>query len=233
MKELLDYRNENLWTEISNNYNVSFENSLSKEYGCFAQNNNVTFYIDKNNLCKSSFTHEMLHVYLRLKDCFISGGLNNTINQNSILSSIFSQALLEHMGNCLDHIKMFPVYINLGFEKEKFLLDFNENKCTQEELSILKNNYKIHSLINKKAVDFYIGKLFAILADPNTEFDYTQELNEFKQIDPILFEANNKMIQSWKEIKLENRKIWDDDYHTVLFEYYQDLEKWISINNIN
>ena len=110
MKELLDHRNQNLWNEISKDYNISFEDSLSKEYGCFAQNKNVIFYIDKDNLSKSSFTHEMLHVYLRCKDCFISGGLNNTIRQNSILSSMFSQELLEHMGNCLDHIKMLPIY---------------------------------------------------------------------------------------------------------------------------
>jgi hypothetical protein len=233
MKELLDYRNQNLWTEISKNYNISFENSPSREYSCFTQNRNVIFYIDKNNLCKSSFTHEMLHVYLRCKDCYISGGLNNTIRQNSTLSSMFSSELLEHMGNCLDHIKMLPIYLNLGFEKEKFILDFDENKCTSAELNNLKQNYKIYSSINRNAVDFYIGKLFAILADPNTEFDYSKELEEFKIIDPILFEANNKMIEHWKEIKVENRQIFDDDYHSVLFEYYQNLEKWALINKLN
>ncbi len=233
MKELLDYRNQNLWNEIQKNYNITFENSFSNEYSCFTQNKDVIFYIDKDNLCKSSFTHEMLHVYLRHKDCYISGGLNNTIRQNSTLSFMFSSELLDHMGNCLDHIKMLPIYLNLEFKKEKFILDYYEHKCTLEELKLLKQNYKIHSSINPKAVDFFIGKLFAIFADPNSEFDYSKELDEFRKIDPILFDANYKMIEHWKKIKIENRQVIDDDYHSVLFEYYQNLEKWILINKLN
>lgn len=233
MNELLDYRNQNLWDEIKKNYTVTFENSLSNQYSCFAQNRNVIFYIDKENLCKNSFTHEMLHIYLRSKDCFISGGLNNTIRQNPTLSFIFSSELLDHMGNCLDHINMLPIYLDLGFEREKFIGDYHDHKCTSEELYILKKNYRIDTSINHKAVDFYLGKLIAILADPNIEVDYSEELEELKRIDPILFEANYKMIEHWKEIKIENRQIIDDDYHSVLYEYYQNLEKWILINKLN
>ncbi|WP_281635472.1 hypothetical protein [Flavobacterium marginilacus] len=233
MKELLDYRNQNLWDEIQKNFNVTFENSLTNEYGCFSQNKNIIFYIDKNNLCKSSFTHEMLHVYLRLKDCYISGGLNNTILQNRILLSFFSSNLLDHFGNCLDHIKMLPIYLDLGFEREKFILDYYEYKFNKSDLELLKLNYKINNNINPNAVDFFIGKQIAILADPNDDFDYSKELKELKSIDSILYEANEQMISHWKKIKVENRELYEDDYHSVLFEYYQNLENWIKANNLN
>lgn len=233
MNELLDFRNQNLWNEIQKNFNVTFENSLTNEYGCFSQNKNVVFYIDENNPCKSSFTHEMLHVYLRLKDCYISGGLNNTILQNRILSSFFSSNLLDHIGNCLDHIKMLPIYLDLGFEREKFILDYYEHKFNKYELDLLKLNYKINNNINPEAVDFFVGKLIAILADPNDNFDYSNELKELKSIDSILYEANEQMILHWKKIKVENRELFEDDYHSVLFEYYQNLESWIKVNNLN
>lgn len=38
------------------------------------------------------------------------------------------------------------------------------------------------------------------------------------------------MIDFWHEIKIEDRQIVDDDYHSVLFEYYENLKKWISKN---
>jgi hypothetical protein len=228
MKELIDFRNEKLWTELKEHFNITFEESQNGEYSCYTQNDDVTFYYVKSNLCIDSFTHEMLHVYLRMNDCFIGGGLKNTINQSKILTSILSFELIEHMGNCLDHIKMLPIYLNMGFDREKFILDYHDHKCSNEELKFLKKNYKISKKVNPVAVDLYFGKFFAIKADPNNSFDYSSQLSVLKKIDPLLFQISERMIDFWNEIKIENRQIIDDNYHSVLFEYYENLKKWIS-----
>ena len=141
MKELIDYRNESLWTELQKRFNITFENSESSEYSCFSINDDITFYIVPDNLSKEFFTHEMLHVYLRMKDCYIGAGLKHTIKQSKILSAIMSDILIEHMGNCLDHIKMLPIYLDMGFNREKFLLDYDIHKCSDNELWFLKMNY--------------------------------------------------------------------------------------------
>ena len=232
MKELIDFRNEKLWSDLNEKYKILFKDSYNGEYSCYSENENIIFYIVNTNLCKASFTHEMLHVYLRMKDCFIGAGLKNTILQSKILSSMLSFELLEHMGNCLDHIKMLPIYLNMGFEKEKFILDYNTHKCSPEELSSIKRNYKIGKKVNSKAVDLYIGKFFAMSADPNESFDYSIQFDVLQKIDPLLFRLNKRMIDFWLEIKIEDRQILDDDYHSVLFEYYDNLKIWISKNKI-
>lgn len=172
MKELIDSRNEKLWNTLTDKYNISIKDSNNDEYSCYSENDDITFYIVRDNLCKDSFTHEMLHVYLRMNDCFIGAGLKNTIWQSKILTSMLSFDLLEHMGNCLDHIKMLPIYLSMGFEREKFILDYNIHKCSPEELTSLKRNYRQGKKVNPKAVDLYIGKFFAMLADPNDSFNY-------------------------------------------------------------
>lgn len=232
MNELLDSRNQNLWNQISEKYNVSFEDSNNGEYACYSYDNNIIFYIDKTNLCKDSFTHEMLHAYLRLNDCYIGGGLQNTINSSRILSSILSSRLIEHMGNCLDHIKMLPIYLELGFSREKFILDYDEYKCTDEEIQILKKHYRNGKKINLNAVDSYVGRIVAILADPNNTFDYSNDLNQLRKIDSQLFQIIERLINHWKEIKVENRKLLEDDYHTVLSGFYENMKNWISNNRI-
>jgi hypothetical protein len=233
MKGLIDFRNENLWKSLNKNYNIKIEDSPNEEYSCYSENNDITFYIVNKNLCKDSFTHEMLHAYLRMNDCFIGAGLKNTIWQSKILTAIMSNNLLEHIGNCLDHVKMLPKYLDMGFERKKFILDYDTRKCSSEELTLLKQNYRQGKKVNPNAVDLYIGKLIGILVDPNDSFDYTKELKNLEKLDPLLYAINTRMINFWSEIKIENRQVIDDDYHSVLFEYYDNLKKWISKNKIS
>lgn len=233
MKELIDSRNSILWTQLKAKFNITFNESVNGEYSCYSQNEDVMFYIVRDNICKDSFTHEMLHVYLRMNGCFISGGLQNTINKSKILTSMLTYDLIEHMGNCLDHIKMLPNFLNMGFERKKFLLDYEINKCSDEELVSLKRNYKIGNKVNPIAVDFYIGKIFAMMADPNDSFDYSPQLSIFEKIDPLLYGITMRLIDRWIEIKIEDRQIMDDDdYHSVLFEYYENMKEWISKTKI-
>ena len=68
----------------------------------------------KNRICADSFTHELLHIYLRSKGVFIGARLKRKLQSSKTLSIIYSEPLLEHLGNCLDHIKMLPIYLELG-----------------------------------------------------------------------------------------------------------------------
>jgi hypothetical protein len=111
IKHLIDSRNETLWNRINEEYSVSFEKSTNGEYSCYSKDKEVTFYI-ADKLSIDSFAHEMLHVNLRLQNCFIGAGLKLTIGGSRILTSILSQPLIEHMGNCLDHIKMPRTFLS-------------------------------------------------------------------------------------------------------------------------
>lgn len=230
LDKLIDNRNQNLWYDINKNYKVSFKKSLQSEYAACQQSNKVTFYIDENNFCVSSFTHELLHVFLSLKGLHISGGLKNRIIFDEFFNSILSYNLLEHIGNCLDHVKMLPIYLELGFEREKFTTDFDVFKCTETELNELERSYKVINKINTNTVDAYIGRLVSIIADPNENFDYDKYLHRLKNIDSKLFLTICNLFDNWEKVKIENRTILDEDYISVLNVFIGELNTWKRTN---
>lgn len=230
LDKLIDKRNIALWNEINKNFKVSFEKTLQPEYAIYQQAKKVTFYIDENNLCVSSFTHELLHVYLSLKGLHISGGLKNRIMTDDFFKLLFSKNLIEHIGNCLDHVKMLPLYLELGFEREKFISDFYFYKCTETEINELERYYRVFNKINTNAVDTYIGRLVSIIADPNDDFNYDNYLYRLKNIDSKLFLTIYNLFDNWKKVKIENRTILDEDYISVLTVFFYELNVWKHTN---
>jgi hypothetical protein len=230
LDKLIDKRNKTLWFDINKNYKVSFKKSSQSEYAVCQQSNKVIFYIDENNLCASSFTHKLLHVFLSLKGLHISGGLKNRIIFDEFFNSIISYNLLEHIGNCLDHIKMLPIYLELGFEREKFITDFDVFKCTETELNELERYYRVSNKINTNAVDEYIVRLVSIIADPNENFDCNKYLIRLKIIDSKLFLTIYNLFDNWKKVKIENRTILDEGYISVLNVFIDELNTWKRTN---
>jgi len=226
MKSLLDSRNINLWNKINSNYKVNFEKSSNSAYGCYTQGKEVTFYIGTGELSKDYFTHEMLHVYFRLNDCFFGEGLSNVILYNNRLGILISGELIEHVGNCFEHVKMFPLYLEMGFEQSKFLTDYHEYKCKPSELQIFKDQYLREGRVNINLVDPFIGRLVAMLCDPNTEFEYNAELEEFKKLDSLLFLTIKTALDFWVSIDVESKDIIFPNYHDLIFSLENDLEKW-------
>lgn len=233
LTNLLNDRNEFLWHEIEKNYNVKFEKSLNKEYAVFQQSKNVTFFVDEKNLCTDSFTHEMLHVYLSLNKIHINGALKLRLLGDDFFSSILSPNLVDHIGNCLEHTKMLPLYLELGFDKEKFILDYNVFKCEEIELKNFELYYSNNSVINKNAIDPFIGRIVAILSDPNDSFDYSIQLKRFKKVDTKLFQVITNLFKNWSELKIKDRTLLDNDYTDVVNLFIDELNEWKRTNRFN
>lgn len=229
MEALLDSRNRQLWDQLNAKYNIEVLPADNNEYSVFSKENDITFRYVPTNLCTASFTHEMLHVYLRLQGCFVGAGLKNTIQSSRILSRIMSFELLEHIGNSLDHLKMLPMYLEMGYEREKFIMDYHVHKGSPESIKNIERYYRVGKKLEPTAVDSFIGKIFSILADPNDSFNYSKELERLKKIDPLLFQINVKMLNHWSRIPFENAPL-HDNYHSMLFQYYDDLKVWLSKN---
>jgi len=222
MKELIDNRNITLWNKIDSNFQVYFEKTLNKEYAVYSKGSKLIFYIGTGELCKDSFTHEMLHVYFRLNDCYLGAGLSNILLGNNRLGKILSKELVEHIGNCFEHKKMFPMYIEMGFDRTKFLTDYNQYKCEPSELEYLQVNYKR----DLKYTDLFIGKLVAMFCDPNQDFDYIAELKEFKKLDSKLYSIIKSSIELWDTIEIGSKDIMLPDYNDLVFKLDDDLEDW-------
>lgn len=233
LTNLLNDRNEFLWHEIEKNYNVKFEKSLNKEYAVFQQSKNVTFFVDEKNLCTDSFTHEMLHVYLSLNKIHISGALKLRLLGDDFFSSILSPNLVDHIGNCLEHTKMLPLYLELGFDREKFILDYDVFKCEEIELKNFELYYSNQTVINKNAIDPFIGRIVAILADPNVSFDYSIQLKRLQKVDTKLFQVITNLFKNWSELKIKDRTLLDNNYTDVVNFFIDELNEWKRTNRFN
>ena len=226
-KGLLDSRNSSLFEELKKNYEIEVELvNHTNDYGCYSINNTSTIYVPKSNICTDSFTHELLHVYLRSKEIFIGARLKRLIQPSRTLSIIYLEPLLEHIGNCLDHIKMLPIYIDLGFDKRKFLVDYESNKCTIQEVDQIKRYWKQGIIYNAQVIEFYLEKYFAAKACPNENIDYENSLKGLNQIDEKLFSINEELIQRWIEMKIDSQDILEDDYKKIVGDYLDKMEDW-------
>lgn len=233
LNKLIDNKNQKLWDEINQVHGISIEYSSNQEYGCYSEGKQSTIYVAKDNLEPDSFTHELLHIYIRIKEIYIGSGLKLQIQSSSILSRIFSEGLLEHFGNCLDHVKMLPIYLDLGFEREKFILDYHTLKSTDSQISQIKRMYKVQKIHNASAIDAFIGRFISIKADPNNTFDYTSHLRRLQKIDGKLFTVLNRFITAWEDFDINNPDpVFGYNYHPLLFDFYEGLMSWVKNKKI-
>jgi len=98
-------------------------------------------------------------VYKHLKKIFNSTAFKNTVKSSKTLKNLLSEPLLEHIGNCLDHIKMFEKYSEMGFDPAKFILDYDKHKCSAHELAELKRYYKQKAVTIARRSIFMLGSL--------------------------------------------------------------------------
>lgn len=223
---LIDSRNQKLWKKLNETHSISVQLSDCPNYACYSENNESIVYVTENNIDINSFTHELLHIFIRQKEIFIGSSIKLLINGNETLSKVFSNDLIEHFGNCLDHIKMLPIYLELGFDKKKFITDYDVNKCSKSEVQALKNGFKVRGTYYYEFVDYYIGKFIAIKSDPKQHINYPKSLKELKNIDSNLFDILENLINEWVEMPIEKVNIWDDDYHSISYKFYENLLNW-------
>ena len=225
---LLDKRNTKLFEAIRKNYTIKVELvSHTNEYGCYSIDNTSIIYVPESNIAVDYFSHELLHIYLRSKEIYFGARLKRIIQSSNVLSNIYSASLLEHIGNCLDHIKMLPIYLDLGFDRHKFLSDYEIEKCTKQEVDEIKKYWQQGFTFNPEVIDFYLVKYFAVKACPNRDFDYQYCLQMLEQIDEILFSINEKIVERCRILKLEPEERLEEDYKIIVDEYVDEMEGWL------
>lgn len=228
LKQLADERNEALWDTLNKHFQIDFAPSANNEYRVYSINDSATFYVPANNLCADSFTHELLHVYLRYKKVFIGEAFINTISCSAILKNLLNDRLLEHVGNCLDHIKMFEKYDQMGFRPEKFILDYHQHKCKPSDLADLKRYYKQNGSYNREAINLYIGKFLAMCADFNESFDYETCFEALDKLDPTLFTILDQLVSDWENLDIESDDILESSYYPLLNTFYEGMKRWMA-----
>jgi hypothetical protein len=128
---------------------------------------------------------------------------------------------------------MLPIFLELGYKIDEFILDYTQNKLTDENISFLKCQFKIESIFrtryNAAGIDYYIGKYFAVKACPNQTYNYSIQLKELKQIDPDLFNILESFWESWGNYDYTEKFA---NHHSFLINFTEGLERWVTDKKI-
>jgi hypothetical protein len=122
---------------------------------------------------------------------------------------------------------MLPIYLELGFRREKFLHDYDIHKCKEGDINTIKFLFKSGASYRALAVNDFIGKYIAIKADPNISFDYSSALSSLKDIDYRLFTVLENFHNDWSKIDVEQYDLFHN-YRDVVFGFYNELNIWAS-----
>ena len=228
----VDSRNQDIWDYLTERWTFLVSSNTEDNWGVYCNNNIATFYIPEKGGSCEDFMHELLHVYIRDKGCLVGSSLDNTIRQSVLMSKIFSPNLLDQIDNVLAHEKMFPIFTERGYEKKKFVVDFEIPKFNNEKLAkakIAKKNPR------KYIIDFadgFIGSLFSMFFDCNIDLNYEHYYRDFKNLDRSLFAIVEKSVYEWDDIELSGGQDIYLQCVSWAASFYESLKPWITTNRI-
>lgn len=221
-KGLLNSKNIALWEYLSQKYEFRLEESRENGYLTYFDNTSIVIEVDMADFTPSSFTHELLHVFVKDQGLHINWNLRMKITADEDLLKLFSTSLRVHMGNCLEHVKMLPLFLQFGFSNESFIGDYNRRIIDEVEIRNLEEIYFRADRPQLKAVDLYLGKFFSMKASNNPSYDYSSYYKRLEKIDESLFEINEALWESWAHYRTNS----ETDYQDLIDRYLSDMKAW-------
>jgi len=223
---ILDSRNTELWNGLNNYFEIDIHIHEKPFAEVFSKSKQVKIYVNKD-IDSSSFTHELLHLWIEQKEIYIGSTFKLIVEENKKLKKVFSDNLLIHIGNVCEHIKMFPKFISLGFNSDDFLYDNDTHKCSESKMISIEKNYKFLFTYRAQAINLFIGNFFAINADHNIAFDYSDCLKRLEKLDKELFNLLNDFWNQWLDYDLDKEDGVYVSYHQIAFDFFDSFESWI------
>lgn len=220
----IDQRNKDMWNQVSTAFNISLAYHSKQSYGLYTINKTATIYVPHSKACVASFSHELLHLWMDMKDVSVSCTLSSTFKTNPLLKLLFKPNLGEHIGNCADHYKMLPLYLQMGFERELFIDDYNSHKCGDLELSFIERWYNNADFQSEQyACEQYLAKFFSIKSCPNPSFSYRIPLLRLQAVDELLFSILESFWNNLDAYDINNRDIVLNSYRLFTYPFTEDL----------
>lgn len=200
------------------------------EFACFEESyaqvytikNHNTISINPELFTNSSVAHELLHVWFNSLNSYSSNSIYYSARKNIKLHQILDKNLCDFIGNCMEHYKIYPKFLEMGYLQEDFL----STHGMQCPLSSIRNLQIImNNVYSPKVINRYIGLLISIYAD-HLPFDYSQHLELMKQKEPHLFDIVTNFWNAWMHIDIEEKILKRTD--SVCFnDFITDMQEWI------
>ena len=228
IEEQLDEQNKRLLSEVRNKMSVRFEIFNEPYFENFSINNNVTVYVNPKIFSNSFVAHELLHAWFRGLGLLGSNMIYLSVKDEPKVNIILDKKLCDYIGNCMDHYKIYPKFLEMGYAPDSFL----SSKGMQCDInSIRKLHTQINGIYLAKHLNNYIGFLISIYADhlPN---NYSQHLIKMHSLEPELFDIISEFWQAWKDVDIENPDpITRTDFEAIN-SFIMNIENWVADKSI-
>ena len=224
--QLLDHRNQDLFDYVSKSLSLSVERTTAPYYGLYTQGTKAIVYVPYGEPSPSSFAHELLHAELKIRGVNFSTKLS--VLERPALIPIFSDALSDHITNVLEHRKMFPRFLSLGYNEDEFLSDSRIAILTQQEVESLIIGLRHGMDYSAEGINNYIGKYLAARASCFSFFNYDEKLQQLRDVEPGLSSVLEGLVDRWDKYDIENEgDPLYDSYLMISFDFLNGVESWV------
>jgi hypothetical protein len=227
---LIEGKNIDLWNELNEIYEIELIAGPEENYRSKVSGSIVTICTPEKNPNATSFTLELLRLYLKSKNVKVAEDFDNAIKNTERIDTLFSKGLKEHVVNCLENELMLPVFLKMGYKNQLFTSDFNTPKMNKKMLAMLLDRYKNNGVHDREAVEFFIGTFLAMKSCNNLSFNYHKYYIAFQKLDERLYVLLSEFWLDWKTYDFQDV---DDTYDKILQYFITDIKNWALKKNIS
>ncbi|MCU7614827.1 hypothetical protein N0B16_10300 [Chryseobacterium sp. GMJ5] len=210
-----DFVNSKCKVKLVSDYNYSV-NIIEREI----KTNLATIWYNQFNLRPDYFAHELLHVKINCEGYIVSKLIDKLFWNFPVVAQTWDRPFRNLVGNIVDHEKMFLEYLELGFEKDEFVGDFYERKCTATEINI-EMNFCSHPSIH--SYKYITAKFFLIKGTLDSSINYDEELKLFSRLAPKLYESLDMFWNSLLSIRKPYEKEIQEKVVTNLLANLEEI----------
>lgn len=228
--QVLDNNTTELLIELQRDYNISFVTKNIDYSELFQKGNNVTIYYNPKIINTESITHELLHIWLTKFNYSIGNYLFLCTEDDKKLNKFLTKFLCDYIGNCCDHLKMYPKYLEMGYSPKEFLKNGLELKTSLKDIKKLR--LKFIGIYNGNNINLFIGYLISILADHIKENDYTEHHKYLMAMNSVLYQVIVDFWSKWEVFDIENiDAIYNSDLE-LMDNFIDELKAWANDKTI-
>ncbi|HLP13819.1 MAG TPA: hypothetical protein VK177_17935 [Flavobacteriales bacterium] len=222
LSDYLNDKNRALYEEVSKEFEILIEFSNEEYYSVYTEGDKAIIYVSKWP-CKASFTHELLHIWLLKMGFSITSKLKYDFINDDILATVYPRAMLDYVGNILEHVKFLPIYLKMGFGLKDFLYTFDTPVCTLKEIQWIKTSLE-YPILWKTAAEHFIGNFFAVRANVNAKLNYDDCLLFLKATDDDLYCILEQFYVEWEKLDLYTMS--SPRFTILYYKLIDDIKEW-------
>lgn len=225
--------NTEYWDKVLEKYpRLVIEETTSGVSGAWSNTIDARLSINVNSNWESTLSHEMLHLYLDYLQIVPSQVLSQKSFDYFWISQLFQKSEFDDTGNLMSHVKMFPIFINLGYEEVLFIENFHTKEVSKTVIRELKEAYKFlkgNESLTRRYVRNYFKVMCLMRGCINKKIHYFDYKEVLKKTDNKLFSILSTFWDKWNSLDIHGGADSERLLNNIVDELYLGIDSYIDI----